>query len=135
MNWPEITHSALRIAAGLFFFPHGAQKVFGLWGRDPVNLASQIGFGGLIELIGGLMILVGFKTRWAAFLCSGTMAVAFWQMHVPEAVGKLGFPHGLHPLLNGGELAALFCFVFLFLWGNGGGSFSVDAWLARRGKR
>ena len=134
MNWPEITHGALRIAAGLMFFPHGAQKLLGLWGRDPVHLASQIGVGGLIELIGGLMILFGFQTRWAAFLCSGMMAVAFWQFHVAEAVSKSGLWDGLNPLLNGGELAALYCFVFLFLWAHGGGRYSVDAVLAARGQ-
>ena len=132
MNWQEITHAALRIAAGLMFFPHGAQKIFGLWGRDPVNLASQIGLGGIIELVGGLMILFGFQTRWAAFVCSGMMAVAFWQFHVPEAVAENGLLLGLHPLLNRGELAALYCFVFLFLWAHGGGRYSVDAMLSRR---
>jgi putative oxidoreductase len=133
-NWPEITHAALRIAAGLMFFPHGAQKIFGLWGRDPANLASQIGLGGLLELVGGLLILVGLKTRWAAFWCSGMMAVAFWQFHVADAVKEKGLLDGLNPLLNGGELAALYCFVFLFLWAHGGGRWSVDAALGRSGK-
>lgn len=132
MNWQAITHAALRIAAGLMFFPHGAQKVFGLWGRSPADLTTQIGFGGVIELVGGLMILFGFKTRWAAFVCSGVMAVAFWQFHVPEAVEARGLLEGLHPLLNDGELAALYCFVFLFLWAHGGGRYSVDAFLAAK---
>lgn len=131
MSSTAITHAVLRIAAGLMFFPHGAQKLFGLWGRDPVSLASQIGIGGAIELIGGLMILIGFQTRWAAFVCSGMMAVAFWQFHVAGAVAEKGLAEGLHPLLNGGELAALYCFVLLFLWAHGGGIWSVDAMLAR----
>ena len=130
MSWKGISHAALRIAAGLMFLPHGAQKLFGLWGRDPVSLASQSGVGGLIELVGGLLILIGFQTRWAAFICSGTMAVAFWQFHVMGSWAEQGLS-ALHPLLNRGELAALYCFVFFFLWGNGGGPFSVDA---RRGK-
>jgi putative oxidoreductase len=130
MNWQAFTHAALRIAAGLMFFPHGAQKLFGLWGREAVSLTSQSGVGGLIELFGGLLILVGFQTRWAAFLCSGTMAVAFWQFHVLGSWNEMGVS-ALHPLLNDGELAALYCFVFLFLWAHGAGPFSIDA---RRGK-
>lgn len=133
MKVQALTHAALRIAAGLMFFPHGAQKVFGLWGRSPADLTSQIGFGGVIELLGGLMILIGLKTRWAAFVCSGTMAVAFWQFHVPEAVAARGLFEGLNPLLNDGELAALYSFVFLFLATHGGGRYSVDAMLAKKG--
>lgn len=126
MDWKGITHALLRISAGLMFLPHGAQKLFGLWGRDPVSLATQSGLGGLIEIIGGLLIVIGFQTRWAAFVCSGTMAVAYWQFHVTGAWAEMGLS-ALHPLLNRGELAALYCFVFLFLWGNGGGPFCVDA--------
>ncbi|MCB1018516.1 MAG: DoxX family protein [Bryobacterales bacterium] len=126
MGAPGFTHALLRIAAGLMFAPHGAQKLFGLWGRDAVSLASQSGVGGLIELFGGLLLVVGLFTRWTAFLCSGTMAVAFWQYHVAGSWSELG-PSALHPLLNRGELAALYCFVFLFLWGNGAGPFSLDA--------
>ena len=126
MDWKGISHAALRISAGLMFFPHGAQKLFGLWGRDAVSLATQSGVGGLIELICGLLILIGFQTRWAAFLCSGTMAVAFWQFHVMGSWAEQGL-NALHPLLNRGELAALYCFVFFFLWANGGGPFSVDS--------
>jgi putative oxidoreductase len=131
MHWPSFTHAALRIAAGLMFFPHGAQKIFGLWGRAPADLTTQIGFGGMLELVGGLLIMIGLQTRWVAFLCSGMMAVAFWQFHVADAVAEQGLANGLNPLLNSGELAALYCFVFLFLWGNGGGPYSVDAMLAR----
>ncbi|MEZ5361231.1 MAG: DoxX family protein [Bryobacterales bacterium] len=130
MDWKGFTHALLRIAAGLMFLPHGAQKLFGLWGRDPAILASQSGVGGVIELFGGLLLVVGLFTRWTAFLCSGTMAVAFWQYHVAGSWADLGVG-ALHPLLNRGELAALYCFVFLFLWGNGAGPFSLDA---RRGK-
>ncbi len=134
MSWPEITHAALRIVAGLMFFPHGAQKLFGLWGRDPVSFPSQLAFGGMLELVGGLLILIGFQTRWVAFLCSGMMAVAFWQFHVAGAVAEKGLLEGINPLLNGGELAALYCFVFLFLCAHGGGRWSVDEMLARGGK-
>ena len=130
MDWKGTTHALLRIAAALMFLPHGAQKLFGLWGRDAVSLASQSGVGGLIEFFGGLLILIGLQTRWVAFLCSGTMAVAFWQFHVLGSWSEMGVS-AFHPLLNRGELAALYCFVFLFLWGNGAGPFSLDA---RRGK-
>jgi putative oxidoreductase len=85
----------------------------------------------MLELVGGLLIMIGLQTRWVAFLCSGMMAVAFWQFHVADAVAEQGLANGLNPLLNSGELAALYCFVFLFLWGNGGGPYSVDAMLAR----
>ena len=127
MNWRETTHGLLRVAAGAMFFPHGAQKLFGLWGRDAVSLASQAGVGGVIELIGGLLILVGQWTRPAAFVCSGMMAVAFWQFHVADA--KLWSEQGLSalvPLVNRGELAALYCFVFLLLWAWGPGPWSLD---------
>jgi putative oxidoreductase len=130
MDWKGISHALLRIAAGLMFLPHGAQKLFGLWGRDAVSLASQSGVGGVIELVGGLLIVIGLQTRWAAFVCSGTMAVAFWQFHVGGSWAEQGLS-ALHPLINRGELAALYCFVFFFLWGNGAGPYSVDA---RRGR-
>lgn len=129
MNWPDLTHNALRIAAGFMFFPHGVQKYFL---GDPVSFFSQRGIGGVIEIVGGLLILVGFQTRWAAFICSGMMAVAFWQFHAfnPRHWEQHG-AGALLPLFNGGELAAMYCFVFLFLWAHGPGSFSVDAKLGK----
>ena len=130
MDWKGNAHALLRVAAGLMFLLHGAQKLFGLWGRDPVNLASQVGVGGVIELVGGLLIAVGFQTRWAAFVCSGTMAVAYWQFHVAGRWAEHG-ASALLPIVNGGELAALYCFVFFFLWANGGGPCSLEA---RRGR-
>ncbi len=126
MDWKGYSHALLRIAAGLMFLLHGAQKFLGLWGRDPVNLASQVGVGGVIELVGGLLIVIGFQTRWAAFLCSGTMAVAYWQFHFARAFAEQGAT-AFFPIVNGGELAALYCFVFFFLWGNGSGPYSLDA--------
>lgn len=130
MDWKGFSHALLRISAGLMFSFHGAQKLFGIWGRDPVSLASQSGVGGLIEFFGGILVLIGLQTRWAAFLCSGTMAVAFWQYHVFGDWAEKGLS-ALHPLLNRGELAALYCFVFFFLWANGGGPYSVDGRLRK----
>ena len=123
MNWKELTKNLLRIVVGFLFMPHGAQKLFGFLGADPAELVSMRGLAGVIEFFGGLLILIGLQTRWTAFLCSGLMAFAFWMAHAPR---------GFWPIANGGELAMLYCFVFLFIWAHGGGQFSVDGWLARR---
>ena len=123
MNWPGTTHALLRIMTGFLFMPHGYQKLFGLGERgpreDPLALVAAV-----IELVGGLMILVGFQTRWTAFLCSGMMATAYFMAHFSMDV--------FLPLLNRGELAVLYCFVFLFLWANGSGPWSIDDWLKNR---
>ncbi len=129
MNWPAISHAALRIAAGLMFLQHPVQRVLG-YGPVPFRLMSQSGLGTVIEFVGSILIIIGFQTRKAAFVCSGTMAVAFWQIHVLGSWAEKGSA-ALVPILNRGELAALFCFVFFFLWAHGGGPFSVDA---RKGK-
>lgn len=114
-------HALLRIVAGLLFLWHGTQKLFGYPAPAPDAPAFVIYVGGGIELVGGVLVLIGLHTRQAAFLCSGFMAFAYWLAH-----GTLS----LFPLTNGGELAALYCFVFLFLSAGGGGIWSVDA--ARR---
>jgi putative oxidoreductase len=119
----EVTLNLLRIVAGFLFLAHGAQKLFGVWGREAVELAGLLGLAGVLEFFGGLLILLGLLTRPVAFVLAGQMAVAYWMAHGPKA---------LMPIENGGELAALYCFVFLFLFANGGGSFSVDGWLRRR---
>lgn len=133
MNWSALSLNLLRIATGLMFAQHGYQKLFGLAGVDPANLVSQRGLGGIIEFFGGLLVAIGLQTRWTAFICSGTMAVAYWQMHAfsSDTWAEMGGLAAL-PMINGGELAALFCFVFFFLWGNGGGSFSVDGMLRKK---
>ncbi len=112
-------YALLRMAAGLLFCLHGLPKLFGGFGRSaPVELPSQMGLAGLIEVIGGAMIGLGFFTSPVAFLASGQMAVAYFQAHAPR---------GLWPIVNGGELAALFCFVFLYVAAAGSGSWSLDA--------
>jgi len=112
-------YALLRIAAGLLFFLHGLPKLFGGFGRPaPVELMSQMGLAGIIEVIGGAMIALGLFTSPIAFLASGQMAVAYFQAHAPR---------GLWPIMNGGELAALFCFVFLYLAAAGSGKWSIDS--------
>jgi putative oxidoreductase len=122
--------AALRIVAGALFMVHGTQKLFGFPPMPPgmphVELASQIGIGGIIELVCGALIALGLLTRPAAFLASGTMAVAYFQFH-----WKLHFEHlQWLPSVNMGEPAVLYCFIFLMFAAMGGGLYSLDA---RRG--
>lgn len=129
--------SVLRIVAGFFFMLHGAQKLFGFLappGAQGPPLLSQIGIGGVLEFFGGLLILLGIFTRPVAFILSGMMAVAYFQMHMMGAIAK-GTPGWFWPIAqggNGGELAALYCFVFLFFAVAGGGEWSLDRLLRRR---
>lgn len=123
-----LAYVLLRVFAGALFACHGVQKVLGLLLTEPARaLDLQKTIGGWIELVGGVMIAVGFQTRWAAFVCSGTMAVAYLQFHWK---GRLDA--GFFPIVNGGELAVLYAFVFLFIACRGPGRASVDARLARR---
>lgn len=112
-------YALMRIVVGFLFLWHGAQKLFGipsaLTGESPAFITY---IAGPIELIGGILIMIGLFTRWAAFLTCGLMAFAYWVAHGTNAV---------LPLQNGGELAALYCFVFLFISTQGGGIWSVDA--------
>jgi len=121
-----ITLNLLRIMTGFLFVPHGAQKLFGVLGRPAVPLVSWFGLAGVLEFFGGLAILLGLFTRRVALVLAGEMAVAYWWMH-----GQRAFL----PIANGGELAVLYCFIFLLLWTHGGGRFSIDGWRqASRGK-
>jgi len=106
-----LVYAFLRIVAGALFSLHGFQKLFGLFGMDaPVPVLSQFGLAGVIEAVGGLSIALGFYTRAWAFLASGQMAVAYFQVHLPRS---------LWPIENGGELAALYCFLFLYIASRG----------------
>lgn len=123
----DIAYLLLRVASGFMFMHHGGQKLFGWFGGMPggkeLVLMSQTGIGGILEFFGGLMIVLGLATRVTAFLMSGTMAVAYFQFHQPQ---------GLMPIQNKGELAALYCFVFLFMAAYGGGPYSLDAVLRKK---
>jgi putative oxidoreductase len=114
------TYALLRIVAGLLFLWHGTQKLFGFPMAPPQVPPFVITIAGPIELIGGVLVMIGLFAGWAAFLCSGLMAFAYWMVHASRA---------LFPLQNSGELAALYCFVFLFIASQGSGLWSVDqAW-------
>jgi putative oxidoreductase len=115
-------YAILRIVAGLMFAMHGSQKLFGTpGGNPPVEMASMMGAAGIIELVGGIMIAIGLFTSIAAFIASGEMAVAYFMAHAPK---------GSLPIINQGELAVLYCFLFLYFAAAGSGIWSVDA--ARR---
>ena len=119
-------YAALRIASGLMFGFHGVQKIFGLFASSHPSVGSQIWVGGLIELVCGAAIALGAFTVPAAFLASGTMAVAYVQFHWK---GQLG--DQLFPAINKGELALVYAFLFLFIACTGGGKLSVDAQRSR----
>ena len=122
--------AVLRIVAALLFIAHGTQKMFGFpasgfgGGGMEFQLFSLFGIAAVLEIVGGLAILVGFFTRPVAFVLAGEMAVAFWIMHVPMG--------GIFPTSNGGDGAVLFCFIFLYLVFAGPGAWSIDASRAGR---
>jgi len=120
-KYTEQAYALLRIVAGFMFSFHGAQKILGILSEFQPPVGSQLWFGGLIELIGGLLVMVGWQTRWAAFLCSGEMAVAYFQFHWKFQLGSAFFP-----AINKGELAALYSFVFLLIACRGAGKWSLD---------
>jgi putative oxidoreductase len=117
--------SVLRLVAAFVYVAHGTQKLFGVPGHPyhaPVFAATMMGAAGVIETIGGMLMLLGLFTRPVAFVLSGEMAVAYFTQHAPR---------GFWPIMNGGELAALFSFIWLFIWVAGPGPISADA--LRRG--
>ena len=116
-------YALLRIFAGFMFMQHGARKLFGVLGADgSAELFSQMGLAGVIEFFGGLLIMVGLFTGWAAFLASGLMAAGYFMVH---------FPRGFWTIENGGELAVVYCFLFLYLASRGDGEWSVGKALGR----
>ena len=126
-RFSETAYTLLRIVAGLMFACHGSQKLFGFPGdgKGGAPIASMMGAAGVIELVGGLMIALGLFAGFAAFLASGEMAVAYFMVHAPN---------GFWPLLNKGELAALYCFLFLYIATRGSGPYAVDAAFRRTTK-
>jgi putative oxidoreductase len=123
-RWAPYAVGALRIVTALLFIEHGTAKLFGfpLTPLAHPEMWSLLWIAGVFELVGGLLLLVGLWTRWVALLLAAEMAVAYWTYH---------FPQGFYPLLNKGEPAILFCFIFLLLMVVGAGEFSIDKIMAR----
>ena len=123
----KVTYLLLRVVAGFLFWQAGGLILFGWFGGMPggqsVPLMSEIGIGGVLEFVGGLLIIFGLLTRPVAFILSGEMAVAYWQFHAPN---------GAWPLQNQGVPAVRFCFLFLYMAAQGGGDWSLDALLKRK---
>jgi putative oxidoreductase len=121
-TWSGYILSALRVIAGLLFLAHGLTKLVGwpatAYFPETVPLFSFMGLTGALEILGGVLIVLGLFTRITAFVMAGMMAVAYFMAHAPQ---------GFHPIQNGGELAIMFCFVFLYLAATGPGPVSIDA--------
>lgn len=126
--WTEqIALNLMRIVAGFLFWQHGAQKLFGTLGREaPVDFFTLLGLAGILEVVGGTLLVLGLFTRPVALILSGEMAWAYFSSHAPS---------GFWPIMNRGELAALYAFIFLYLATRGGGGFSVDGLLKLRKSR
>ncbi len=121
-TWGPRVLSILRFFAGLLFLEHGLAKLFGfphVANFDHLQLFSLLGLAGVIEMVGGALVCVGLYTRIAAFIMSGEMAFAYFMSHAPR---------NSFPLVNGGDAAILYCFVFLYLFVVGGGEWSLDRW-------
>ena len=121
LTWEPRMLSVLRIIVGLLYMEHGLEKIVG-FPVQPNHRAYALftlvpGLQGLLELVGGLLLALGLYTRIVAFILAGNMAVAYFMAHAPR---------GFFPLLNGGELAIVYCFVFLYFWLAGGGEWSLD---------
>ena len=128
-DWAPRALAVLRIVTAYLFVQHGTAKFFGLPQQgmsDGVQLFSLVGLAGVLELVGGLLLLIGLFTRLTAFVLCGFMAVAYFMAHASQG-------HVLVPMLNQGELAVLFCFVFLYFVFSGPGAWSLDG--VRRARR
>jgi putative oxidoreductase len=124
----RVTYALLRIVSGLLFLQHGGQKLLGWFGGmdgqgATAALTSMMGVAGILELVGGAMIMIGLFTRPVAFILAGEMAFAYFMGH---------FSRGFWPAQNGGEPAVLFCFIFLYMAARGAGPISVDASIRKR---
>ncbi|MGE3833011.1 MAG: DoxX family protein [Parvibaculaceae bacterium] len=120
-RWSPQLLSILRIITALLFFAHGSAKLLGFPYVEMlagVQIGSIYGIAGIIEIIAGVLLVIGLFSRLVAFIASGQMAIAYFHTHAPQ---------GFHPLLNGGEGAILFCFIFLYIAAAGPGPWSVDA--------
>ena len=127
-QWLPLALTILRIVVGLLFLEHGSQKILGFPPSDhpAPELLSLQGVQGVIELVGGVLILLGLFTRPVAFILSGDMAAAYFMAHAPK---------NFFPMMNGGDAAILYCFVFLYLVFAGGGRWSIDEAVGRATSR
>jgi putative oxidoreductase len=116
-RYSDAAYALLRFIAGAMFTLHGAQKIFGFLGPKMTSETVPL-VGGIIELVAGIMIMIGLQAGWAAFVASGEMAVAYFMVHAGQS---------FWPTVNKGELAVLYCFVFLYIATRGSGRYSVDA--------
>jgi putative oxidoreductase len=119
----ELIYAAMRIVLALIYMAHGLQKLFGAFGGHVVPPTSLFGVAGIIETVFGALVAIGFATSWAAFIASGEMASAYFIAHARRAPW---------PIQNGGELAVVLCFAFLYIAAHGGGRFSLDGARRRR---
>jgi putative oxidoreductase len=125
-SWAPMLLSILRIMSGLLLLQHGTRKLLQFPAPQPnFVLNSMGGYAGIIELAGGILLVIGLFTRPTAFIVSGMCAVAYFYAHAPK---------GFYPILNSGELAALYCFVFLYIAAAGAGPWSVDALIKKKRK-
>ena len=125
-KWQPMVLSLLRFMSGLLLMQHGTAKLLGFPALPMfahLQIGSMVGAAGVIELVGGALLVVGLLTRAAAFIASGMTAVAYFTVHAPQ---------NFMPIVNGGELAALYCFVFFYLVFAGGGPISLDAMLRKK---
>ena len=137
-RYASVTYALFRIVFGYVFFIFGLQKMFGVFGGDQAQLMSLQGAAGVIETVGGFLIMIGLLTKLAAFIGSGEMAVAYFYVHVMQLgappMGP-GMPLGLLvPQTNRGVDAMLFCFAFLYIATRGSGIWSVDQAMGRKGR-
>jgi putative oxidoreductase len=125
--WAPHVLSIVRVVTALIFMEHGTQKLLNfppnLPGRPAVELFSLYGFAGSLEIVGGILLVLGLFTRPVAFILSGEMAFAYWMGHAPRSV---------FPILNNGDASILYCFLFLYLAFAGGGAWSLDQWFWKR---
>ncbi len=120
-RWAPQLLSALRIIAALLFFAHGSAKLLGFPQVEMfagLQVTSIFGIAGIIEIVGSILLFIGLFSRLVAFLLAGEMAIAYFYVHAPQ---------NFHPILNGGEAAILFCFIFLYIAAAGPGPWSIDA--------
>ncbi len=120
-KYGDHAYALMRIIVGFMFSFHGVQKILGILSEFQPPFGSQLWFGGIIELLGGIAVMLGFQTRIVAFICSGMMAVAYFQYHWRFQMGP-----GFFPTINKGELAALYSFVFLYIASRGGVKWKLD---------